>query len=141
MTHKPNGLPRKLFALRTGCSSFLDEAHDPEQNARSDEGYYDGADQSEAGIYTEQAEDPSADHGADDADDDVHQHAEAAALHYFSGQKTGDQTDDAPPEQSTEHGCLLCFLRVKSCAWSLFAAKTGLLLSQLPGNVNRSPKK
>src|ERR1700690_821117 len=115
-------------AARSLGLSFFYEPHEPEQDARADEGHDDRADQSAAGENSDQAEDPSANHGADDADDDVPQHAEAAATHYFPGEKTGDSSDDAPPEQASEHVCLLSCLRVSSCAFGPFGAKTGLLL-------------
>ena len=38
------------------------------------------------------------DNGPDDGDNDVHESAEAGALHELSGDKAGDQTYDDPPK-------------------------------------------
>src|SRR5262249_13156644 len=44
---------------------------------------------------------------AHDPDDDVHQDPEALALHDLSGQESGDQPNQKPPDQPVQHGCPL----------------------------------
>src|SRR5690242_4624251 len=123
MTHKsrwplgkPSG-PCRKFAGGPEYSSSFDHAHEPEQNARAYESHHDGTDQS-AGLNSDQAEDPAAHQRTDDADDDVHQHVEAAALHYFPGKEAGDETYDAPPEQATDHERLPLRVNVNDCTCS-----------------------
>ena len=78
-------LPEKLF---------LDQSGDIEQEDRSDQGSQEGTEVAFTGADSEEAEDPSANDPAHDSENDVHQHAESAALHDLAGTPARQGSDD-----------------------------------------------
>lgn len=57
----------------------------------------DGVDKAATTDKSQRAHDKPADEGANDTDDDIHDHAVATALHDFASDPASDQTDDDPP--------------------------------------------
>ena len=60
-------------------------------------------------MQTEQSEHSAAEHRADDAEQQIHQEAVAAAAHDLAGQKAGKNPNHDLPNQ-TQQGCLRAHL-------------------------------
>jgi len=66
------------------------------------------------GVDAERTQKPSTDDGADDAQDNIHHGAVAAARHDLARGPTCDQTNYYPPDQTCKHASLLA-LRILRC--------------------------
>src|SRR5262245_8197148 len=91
------------------CSRLLQQPGDPDQQDGADD-----RDDEPSRLNAHQAHQPSAHHRADDAEDDVHGRAVAAALHELARGPSRDQTDDYPPDQGSYHRSLHVRLRFTS---------------------------
>src|SRR5208282_3857227 len=91
------------------CSPLclFEQARQPDQENGADDRHYDASDNAASGIDAERIEYPSADDGADDAEDNIHHCAIAAAFHDLACGPSCDQSDDEPPNEIREHASLL----------------------------------
>jgi hypothetical protein len=92
----PGGL---LAALRKGlrlCS--LDEPQDQQQDHRADEGHNDRADYAFTGRNPQHASKESANHRANDADDDIDDQAKPTTYCDLSRQPASDCSDNKPSD-------------------------------------------
>src|SRR5690242_8189341 len=85
-----------------GGSSFLEHPRDPDEEDGTDDRDNDGADKASR-VNAEQAQQPAANYGPDDAEDNIHNRAVTAAFHDLAGSPTCDQADDYPPNQICDH--------------------------------------
>src|SRR5215813_1508957 len=88
------GAPRPFSFALVGLA--LDQAHDNQQDHRTDEGIDHVGDEAAADIESNARQKPAGDHRTDDADDDIADQAEPPTLHDLTGEPAGDGTDDEP---------------------------------------------
>src|SRR5437879_5006491 len=83
---------------RQGDSNLglLNQARDPNKDDRAYKRNDDGSNYPASRPDADQSKNPSPNDAAQYAEDDVHQNAVATALHYCTGQPTGDQAGDNP---------------------------------------------
>src|SRR5262249_40938606 len=93
---------RRARTLGTAVAGTVGHAfarpQDDDQHDRADRRHHQAADQP-AGCEAEHPEERAADERADDTDDDVAEHAEAAPLHELPGEPAGDEPDDQEPNE------------------------------------------
>src|SRR5579863_8344496 len=89
-----------FFGWRREKLGFLQQARDPHENQRTDEGHENGADDSPSRPNAKQSKNPAADDAADDAEENVHQDAVAATLHHLAREPAGDESYDDPGNES-----------------------------------------
>ena len=94
-------------------SSAGDEAEEPGENDGAQEGYEDAVEEAAGAGEAEQPEDKATCERAKDADDDVAEDTEAAALHDFAGQPTGDEPDQNPPKNPVHRSSFLMRIVVR----------------------------
>src|ERR1700684_3063038 len=86
-------------------SGALDQSSYCNQNYGTDKSHNDGADQSACGPNPQGAEDPTAYDATENAEDDVHKHSVAAALHDDTGEPACNHSYDDPDDEP--HSVLL----------------------------------
>src|SRR5580704_10830077 len=82
------------------ASSSFQQPRKPDQNYRSNKRNDNRPDHSATGPDSQHPKDPASDDTAEDAENDVHNHAIAAALHHLPSQPTRDQSHNDPYEKS-----------------------------------------
>jgi hypothetical protein len=97
---------RFLLAGVSGC--FLDEPRNPDEDNGTKDSDQDAPDEA-ASAKPKEADYPTSNDPADDSQHDVSNYAISAALHYFSGGPTSNQTYDDPPDNPLNHVSLLAF--------------------------------
>jgi hypothetical protein len=95
--------------LEIGAAITGDEAHNPGEKHRSDNGNYDADDQTvlSDSPESEKAGQEPADERAGEADNHVHDEAKARPLHQFSSDPAGEYADDDPRNNSMTHVIVL----------------------------------
>ena len=83
------------------CS--LDEPQDEQQDHRADEGQNDRADYASAGRNPQHASKESANHRANDADDDIDDQAKSTTFYDLSRQLAGDCSNNEPSDDPVFH--------------------------------------
>jgi hypothetical protein len=81
-------------------SGFFQQAGNRDQNHRTDKRYDDRTDHAAALPDSQHTENPASQNAPEDPENNVHQHAVAAAFHNLAGKPTCDQSNDYPREDS-----------------------------------------
>src|SRR5260370_1729746 len=90
---------KRVFYSRKTSLRLFHLSYDPHQNNRTDKGHHDRADES-ARVKSQHTEHPSSDNCAENPHDNVHHHAISPALHHFSGEPPGNQSNCNPVNYS-----------------------------------------
>jgi hypothetical protein len=94
---------KKKRSFQFSSSSTFYQSGDTDQNHRADKRHNNGANHSAAWPDSQDPEDPATQKAAQDAKDDVHEYAEATALHDYSREPTRDQSNHDPRNEPHGH--------------------------------------
>src|SRR5882757_5805472 len=96
---------RRSFRDEGRSSGAFDQRNDDQNNHGADDGVNNRADDTRAEMDTESRQQPPRYHRADNADDDISEQAEAAALHDQAGKPARNGAYDKPNDNGLDtHG-------------------------------------
>src|ERR1017187_546832 len=96
----------RFVSYQKSCSGFFQQSRNPDQNYRAHKRDNDGTYHAASRPDSQESKDPAAHNAAEDTENDVHQHAVAAALHHLTRKPTCNQSNHNPSDES--HACPPC---------------------------------